>query len=321
MSTFKTRITELFGIDYPIVQGGMIWCAGWELAAAVSNAGGLGLIGAGSMRPDILKIHIDKIRQATNKPFGINVPLIYPHADEIIELILHEHIPIVFTSAGNPKKWTAALKSEGITVAHVVSSTIFAKKSEEAGVDAVVAEGFEAGGHNGVDETTTLVLVPSVCKAVECPVMAAGGIGSGEAILAALALGADGVQIGTRFAASRESSAHENFKEMIFKAGEGDTRLMMKKLIPVRLLRNPFFRTVEEAEDRGSGREELSEILGKGRARIGMFEGDIDEGELEIGQVSASVNRTQSVAEIFGELIAEFQVAQFRLSKLHSQKQ
>jgi len=317
MHILKTRITELFGIDHPIIQGGMIWCAGWELATAVSNAGGLGLIGAGSMRADTLKIHIDKARKATTKPFGVNIPLIYPHADDIIDLVIREQIGIVFTSAGNPKKWTARLKSEGMTVAHVVSSTAFARKCEEAGVDAVVAEGFEAGGHNGIDETTTLALIPEVRKAISLPLIAAGGIGSGEAIVAALALGADGVQLGSRFAASEESSAHINFKNAILKAGEGDTKLMMKELIPVRLLKNPFFWTVDTAEKEGATPEDLSDILGRGRARIGMFEGQLDEGELEIGQISSAIRKIQTVSEIFSELQNEIHSAHLRMADLY----
>jgi enoyl-[acyl-carrier protein] reductase II len=294
----------------------MIWCAGWELAAAVSNAGGLGLIGAGSMNAETLKLHIDKARRSTSKPFGVNVPLIYPHADEILDLIIREQVGIVFTSAGNPKKWTSKLKAEGITVAHVVASRAFAIKCEEAGVDAVVAEGFEAGGHNGINETTTLALIPDVRKAISLPLIAAGGIGSGAGILAALALGADGVQMGTRFAASTESSAHHHFKNEIVKAGEGDTRLMMKQLIPVRLLKNAFYRTVEAAENAGATRQELMEILGRGRARLGMFDGELDEGELEIGQVSASIRTIQPVSEIFRELIEEFHTARARLADL-----
>ena len=300
------KITQLFGIEKPIIQGGMVWCSGWKLATAVSNAGGLGLIGAGSMHPDTLQEHIQKAKAACNKPFGVNVPLLYPEMEKIMEIIVKEGIKIVFTSAGSPKKWTPFLKKHGITVVHVVSSAFFAKKCEDAGVDAIVAEGFEAGGHNGREETTTLTLIPNVRKATKLPLIAAGGIGCGKSILAALCLGADGVQIGTRFAASEESSSHINFKETIVKLGEGDTKLSLKKLAPTRLIKNKFFEQVNEAECRGASPEEMREILGKGRAKTGMFEGDIDEGELEIGQVGAMIKNIQPVSEIMDQMIKEY---------------
>ena len=309
-----TKITELFEIEYPIIQGGMIWCSGWELASAVSNSGGLGLIGSGSMDPELLRLHIRKTRENTQKPFGVNIPLIYKHAEQIIKVVIEEDIKIVFTSAGNPKTWTGELKDRGCVVAHVVSSTRFAEKSQLAGVDAIVAEGFEAGGHNGVDETTTLSLIPNVRKVVDLPLIAAGGIGSGQGILAALALGADGVQIGSLFASSAESSAHSNFKNHIFKAGEGETRLVLKQLIPVRLLRNPFSEKVQQAEKAGASNEELLELLGTGRARLGMFDGNLEEGELEIGQVSAGINRIRTVAEIMESLVSEYREAFNRIS-------
>ena len=302
----NNRITELFKIKYPIVQGGMIWNSSWKLASAVSNAGGLGLIGSGSMRPEILQENIDKCKAATNKPFGVNVPLLYPQIEDNLRIIIDAGVRIIFTSAGNPKTWTRHLKDAGLTVVHVVSSSKFAIKSEEAGVDAVVAEGFEAGGHNGIDETTTLCLLPLVRKAVSIPLLAAGGIGSGASMLAAMALGADGVQVGSRFAASFESSGHEHFKTSILEAKEGSTKLALKKVIPVRLIKNEFYNKVQEAEDSGATVEELRELLGKGRAKKGMFEGDLVNGELEIGQVSAQIDEIKTVEEIIKEMVEEF---------------
>lgn len=299
-------INQLFNIKYPIIQGGMIWCSGWELAAAVSNSGGLGLIGSGSMYPDILRDQIKKCKQATNKPFGVNVPLLYPNIEEHMKIIVEEGVKIVFTSAGNPKTWTKHLKDNGITVVHVVSNVKFALKCQEAGVDAIVAEGFEAGGHNGREETTTLVLIPQVKKAITIPLIAAGGIGSGQAIAAALALGANGVQIGSRFVATHESSAHINFKNAIVEAKEGDTQLSLKQLTPVRLIKNEFYKKVNELETKGASAEELATLLGRGRAKKGMFEGDMIEGELEIGQVSGAIDKIQSVDEVMKELIAEY---------------
>lgn len=299
-------IKRLFNIKHPIVQGGMIWCSGWELASAVSNAGGLGLIGSGSMYPEVLRTHIQKCKQATSKPFGVNVPLLYPNIEEHMKVIVEEGVKIVFTSAGNPKTWTRILKDHGITVVHAISNVKFALKCEEAGVDAVVAEGFEAGGHNGREETTTLVLIPQVRQAVKLPLIAAGGIGSGQAIAAALALGADGVQIGSRFVATHESSAHINFKNSVVGAKEGDTSLTLKQLTPVRLIKNNFYNQVDELEKRGGSVAELTELLGRGRSKKGMFEGDLEEGELEIGQVSASINQIQSVQEVFDELLADY---------------
>lgn len=310
-------ITDLFNTKYPIIQGGMIWCSGWELASAVSNAGGLGLIGSGSMYPEILREHIKKCKQATSKPFGVNVPLLYPNIEEHINVIIEEGVKIVFTSAGNPKTWTQHLKSHGITVVHAISNVKFALKCQEAGVDAIVAEGFEAGGHNGREETTTLVLIPQIKKAISIPLIAAGGIGSGQAIAAALALGADGVQIGSRFVATHESSAHINFKNSVVEAKEGDTTLSLKQLTPVRLIRNPFFNKVDELEKKGASIDELVELLGKGRAKKGMFEGDLIEGELEIGQVSAAIDKIQSVQEVFDELIADYNQTLDRLNSKH----
>ncbi len=300
------RITKLFGIKYPIIQGGMVWCSGWRLASAVSNAGGLGLIGSGSMHPETLMVHIEKCRRATSQPFGVNIPLMSPYAEEIIDIVIERGVKIVFTSAGNPKLWTARLKEHGIKVAHVVSSLKFACRSEEAGVDAVVAEGFEAGGHNGREETTTLVLIPMVSSGISKPVIAAGGIGSGRAMLAVFALGAEGVQVGSRFAASAESSAHEHFKRKIIAAQEGSTELALKQLTPVRLLKNKFYEKIKMAELSGAGTEKLSDLLGKGRAKKGMFEGDLEEGELEIGQVSAMVNRIEPAADILLDIWTEF---------------
>lgn len=289
----------------------MVWCSGWSLASAVSNAGGLGLIGAGSMHPDTLREHIRKCRQATDKPFGVNIPLVYPEIEEVMNIVVEEGVKIVFTSAGNPKTWTGWLKERGITVAHVVSSSRFAVKSEEAGVDAIVAEGFEAGGHNGREETTTFCLIPAVRRATELPLIAAGGIATGEGILAAMVLGAEGVQIGTRFALTFESSAHPLFKTycLSLDLGEGDTRLLLKKLVPTRLLRNPFSALVQAAEERGASAEELRELLGKGRAKKGIFEGDLHEGELEIGQVSALLSRAQSVEDVMRDLVEGFRHA------------
>ena len=305
----KNRVIEIFGISHPLIQAGMIWCSGWELAAAVSNAGGLGLIGSGSMYPDVLRDHIRKCKLATNKPFGVNVPLLYPAIEKHIQVIIEEGVKIVFTSAGNPKTWTSILKGHGITVVHVVSNVKFALKAVEAGVDAIVAEGFEAGGHNGREETTSLVLIPMIRNAVAVPVIAAGGIASGRQMLAAMALGADGVQIGSRFVVSNESSAHVNFKNRVISTNEGDTLLTMKQLVPVRLLKNKFFDQIQSAELRGATAEELKEILGRARAKRGMFEGDLEEGELEIGQVSAMLNKILPAAEIVKEIMNEYQEA------------
>ncbi len=303
----KNRITELFGIDYPIVQGGMIWCSGWKLAAAVSNAGGLGLIGAGSMYPDLLREHIQKCKSATSNPFGVNIPLLYPDIQKLIDIILDEQVPIVFTSAGNPKTWTKTLKDHGIKVVHVVSSVKFARKCQEAGVDAVVAEGFEAGGHNGREETTTFCLVPMVREAVSLPLLAAGGIGNGRGLLGALALGADGVQIGSRFAASLESSAHREFKEKIVNVAEGETVLTLKQLTPVRIIKNSFYEDVHRSEIRGASADELRELLGQRRSKKGMFEGDLEQGELEIGQVSAAITSIKPAGEIVKDIWQEYQ--------------
>ncbi len=303
------RIQNLFKIKNPIVQAGMVWCSGWRLASAISNAGGLGLIGSGSMQPQTLRDHIQKCKAATQHPFGVNVPLLYPEIEKIMQVIMEEEVKIVFTSAGNPATWTGILKGRGITVAHVVSNTKFARKSIEAGVDAIVAEGFEAGGHNGREETTTLCLLPLVRDAVSIPLLAAGGIGTGRAMLAAEALGADGVQIGTRFAASEESSAHANFKNRLVNLAEGETVLTLKQLTPVRLIKNRFYQKIAEAESKGSSAEELRELLGKGRARQGIFEGDLDEGELEIGQAASYVNRISTASEILLEIWNEYLVA------------
>ena len=303
------RITSLLGIQYPIVQGGMVWCSGWRLASAVSNAGGLGLIGAGSMHPEILREHIRKCRVATKFPFGVNIPLMYPQIEEIMNIVVEEGEKIIFTSAGNPKTWTGWLKERGITVVHIVSSSRFAVKCEEAGVDAVVAEGFEAGGHNGREETTTFCLIPAVREATTLPLIAAGGIATGEGILAAMVLGAEGVQIGTRFALTDESSASPLFKEYCLGLGEGDTKLLLKKLAPTRLVKNSFREAVEKAEDSGASMEELRTLLGRGRAKKGIFEGDLEEGELEIGQVSSIISRQQPVAEVMKELVEACQRA------------
>ncbi|MDD3877796.1 MAG: nitronate monooxygenase [Bacteroidales bacterium] len=299
-------IINLFNIKYPIIQGGMIWCSGWRLASAVSNGGGLGLIGSGSMNPDLLQEHIQKCKKATDKPFGVNIPLMFSHSEDFIKICIQEKVSAVFTSAGNPVKWTAILKDNGIRVAHVVANTKGAIKCTEAGVDAIVVEGFEAGGHNGKEETTTLVLVPHVKLVTHLPLIAAGGIGTGRGMLAAMALGARGVQIGSRFAASVESSAHPNFKQKIVEAVEGDTLLSLKKLIGVRLLKNDFFQKVFESETNGANKEELSMLLGRGRAQKGMFEGDIYEGELEIGQISALINEIKPAAQIIDEIINEY---------------
>ena len=312
----KNKICELFRIKYPIIQGGMIWCSGWELAAAVSNAGGLGLIGAGSMRPELLREHIQKTKKATSKPFGVNLPLLYPQADEHIQVIMEENVPIVFTSAGNPKKYTTILKEKGIIVTHVIANSKFALKCEEAGVDAIVAEGFEAGGHNGFEETTTMALIPSIRPLTKIPLIAAGGIGSGRAMLAAMALGADGVQVGSRFVTSTESSAHQRFKEKVIAAQEGDTKLSLKELVPVRLLKNNFQNQVDKAYSQNATKEELIALLGKGRAKKGMFEGDLDEGELEIGQVSASIHSIKSAKEIIENFILEYREALSSLQEL-----
>jgi enoyl-[acyl-carrier protein] reductase II len=309
----SNRICDLFKIKHPIVSGGMVWCSGWKLASAVSNAGGLGLIGAGSMHPETLREHIRKTQAATTNPFGVNVPLLYPQQEEIMKIIVEENVKIVFTSAGSPKKWTPFLHDHGIIVAQVVSSALFAQKSEEAGVDAIVAEGFEAGGHEGREETTTMALIPAVRKTTSLPLMAAGGIATGQQILAALALGADGVQIGSLFAASEESSAHHDFKRRIIETGEGGTKLVLKQLAPVRLIKNEFFMQVEKAESSGATVEELRALLGKGRAKRGMFEGDLAEGELEIGQVASLINEIKPVSKIFSTLLDELKEAQKRL--------
>jgi len=310
------RITQLFRIKYPIIQGGMVWCSGWELASAVSNAGGLGLIGSGSMYPEILRDHIFKCQKATEKPFGVNLPLLYPDLNQHIQIIIDMGVEIVFTSAGSPKKYTSILKENGIKVVHVVSNLEFAKKSEEAGVDAIVCEGFEAGGHNGKEEITTMCLIPNVSENMNIPVIAAGGIGSGKAMLAAFSLGAEGVQIGSRFVASQECSAHDNFKDAVVESKEGDTMLSLKKLTAVRLLNNEFYQKVVEAENRGDSIEELRKLLGKGRSKRGMFEGNLQEGELEIGQVSSMINEIKPVKEIIDEIISEFKIEKEIISKI-----
>lgn len=302
----QNRISSLFTTRYPIIQAGMIWASGWRLASAVSNAGGLGLLGAGSMYPDVLREHIQKCKLATDQPFGVNVPLLYPDIDQLMNIIVEEKVPIVFTSAGNPKTWTGFLKDKGIKVVHVVSSSKFAKKAEEAGCDAVVAEGFEAGGHNGREETTTMVLIPAVRAAVNIPVIAAGGIATGTQMLAAMVLGADGVQVGSRFVCTPEASSHPSFKQAIVEAGEGDTQLAMKKVVPVRLLKNKFAEEIKSAELRGASEEELKHILGRARAKKGMFEGDMEEGELEIGQVSSLIHEIKPASAIVEEMINEY---------------
>lgn len=311
----KNRITQLFGIKYPIIQAGMVWCSGWRLASAVSNAGGLGLIGAGSMYPVVLREHIQKCKHATDKPFGVNVPLMYPQVAELMEIIVEEKVPVVFTSAGNPKTWTKHLQDNGIKVVHVVSSSYFAQKSEQAGVDAIVAEGFEAGGHNGREETTTLVLLPQVSNAVDIPVIAAGGIATGAAMAASFAVGADGVQIGTRFALTTESSASQAFKERCLSLPEGDTVLSLKKISPTRLIKNKFYDEVKEMEDRGASADEMRELLGRGRAKKGIFEGDLAEGELEIGQVASLVDSVVSAQQVVSEIIEEYNKTIELLSK------
>ncbi len=310
----KNRITTLFGIEYPIIQGGMIWNSGYKLASAVSNAGGLGLIGAGSMYPEVLMEHIQKCKKATSKPFGVNVPMLYPNIQEIIDLIVEEDVKIVFTSAGNPKTWTSFLQEKGITVVHVVSSSKFALKAQEAGVDAIVAEGFEAGGHNGREETTTLTLIPMVKEKINIPLIAAGGIATGRGMLAAMVLGADGVQMGTRFAASLESSAHENFKKLLIDTGEGDTVLTLKELAPVRLIKNEFYKGLTELYATTPTVEELNNYLGRARAKRGMFEGDLKEGELEIGQIIGLIEKIESVEKIISDVINEFETVRKEFS-------
>ncbi len=315
MHTEPNRVCDLLGIRYPIIQAGMVWCSGWKLAAAAANAGALGLIGSASMYPDVLREHIRKCQKATDRPFGVNVALLYPEIDKLMEIITGEGVKIVFTSAGNPATWTAFLKERGVTVVHVVSSSKFARKAADAGVDGVVAEGFEAGGHNGREETTTMCLVPMVCDAVSIPVIAAGGIGTGKSMCAAFALGAEGVQVGSRFVMSEESSAHANFKQAVADAKEGDTLLTLKKLTPVRLIRNRFFDQVREAQDRGASVDELKALLGRARAKQGMFEGDLDEGELEIGQVSGALAEVKSAADIVREIWEEFEMTRKRLGE------
>ncbi|WP_372945636.1 NAD(P)H-dependent flavin oxidoreductase [Muriicola sp.] len=312
----NNRITTLFGIQYPIVQAGMIWASGWRLASAVSNAGGLGLLGAGSMYPEVLREHIEKCKKATSKPFGVNVPMLYPDIDKLMEIIVETQVPIVFTSAGNPATWTTHLKEKGITVVHVVSSVKFALKAQQAGVDAVVAEGFEAGGHNGRDETTTLTLIPAVKEKIHIPLIAAGGIATGRSMLAAMVLGADGVQVGSRFVASDEASSHRAFKDRVVAAGEGDTQLTLKELAPVRMLKNGFYQQVQEAYSRCATPEELRELLGRARAKRGMFEGDLEEGELEIGQVSAIIHEIKPAARIVREMMEEFEAARKEVANL-----
>ena len=309
------KITQLFNIKYPIIQGGMIWNSGYKLASAVSNAGGLGLIGAGSMYPEVLREHIQKCKKATDKPFGVNVPMLYPNIEEIINIIVEEGVKIVFTSAGNPKTWTSFLKEKGITVVHVVSSSVFALKAQDAGVDAVVAEGFEAGGHNGREETTTFTLIPMVKENIKIPLIAAGGIANGRGMLAAMVLGADGVQVGSRFAASVESSAHENFKNKIIATKEGETQVTLKELAPVRLIKNKFYQDVQDLYTKCPTKEELAELLGRARAKHGMFEGDLDEGELEIGQIAGLIHDIKPATEIISEMIADFELAKNDVSK------
>ena len=310
-------ITQLLGIRYPIIQAGMVWASGWKLASAVSNAGGLGLLGAGSMYPEVLREHIQKCKKATNKPFGVNVPLLYPDIDKLMEIIVEEKVSIVFTAAGNPKLWTEHLKSHACTVVHVVSSVKFALKAQECGVDAIVAEGFEAGGHNGREETTTMTLIPLVKKAIQIPLIAAGGICSGESMLAAMALGAEGVQVGSRFVATPEASSHSNFKEEILKAEQGATILTLKELTPVRMMKNPFYKKIQNLYQNGASIEELSSALGRGRAKKGMFEGDLSEGELEIGQVAAQINSIKPAAEVVQEFIEIYNKTIGRLNKIN----
>ena len=309
------KITELFGVKYPLVQAGMIWCSGWKLASAVSNSGGLGIIGSGSMYPDVLDEHVQKCKQATDQPFAVNLPMIYPDIDQHIRTILKHKVPIVFTSAGNPKTWTDLLKNQGVTVVHVVSSLKFALKAQDAGVDAVVAEGFEAGGHNGIDETTTMTLIPIIKKHLEIPLIAAGGIATGRGMLAAMTLGADGVQIGSRFVASVESSAHDAFKERVLETQDGGTKLTLKELTPVRLIKNDFYNKVEEAYTKDASITELKNLLGRGRAKKGMFEGDLKEGELEIGQISGLIDEIKPAADIVKEIMTEYETARLQLSQ------
>ncbi|MBS7231062.1 nitronate monooxygenase [Flavobacterium psychroterrae] len=303
------KITQLFNIKYPIIQGGMIWNSGCKLASAVSNAGGLGLIGAGSMYPEVLREHIQKCKKATDKPFGVNIPMLYPNIEEIMNIVIEEGVKIVFTSAGNPKTWTSFLKEKGITVVHVVSSSVFALKAQDAGVDAIVAEGFEAGGHNGRDETTTLTLIPMVKEKIQIPIIAAGGIATGRGMLAAMVLGADGVQVGSRFAASLESSSHDNFKQKIVEVKEGDTQLTLKELAPVRLIKNKFYNDIQELYEKAPSKEDLVQLLGRARAKKGMFEGDLDEGELEIGQIAGLIHEILPVNQIVQEMLADFEAA------------
>lgn len=312
----ENRLCKLLDIQYPIIAGGMVWCSGWRLASAVSNAGGLGLIGAGSMHPDVLREHIRKCKEATEKPFGVNVPLMYPEIEKVMDILMEEGVKVVFTSAGNPKTWTSRLKEQGMKVVHVVSSSKFARKCEEAGVDAIVAEGFEAGGHNGREETTTMCLIPHVRRSTTLPLIAAGGIGTGAGMLAAFALGAEGVQIGTRFALTKESSAHEAFKQLCLSLNEGDTKLLLKKLSPTRLVKGTFTTEVEEAEARGASVDELRALLGKGRAKKGIFEGNLEEGELEIGQIASLFREEQSVEEVMQELISDFNAGIEQMGKL-----
>ena len=312
-----SSITQLFGIRYPIIQAGMVWASGWKLASAVSNAGGLGLLGAGSMYPEVLREHIQKCKKATNKPFGVNVPLLYPDIDKLMEIIVEEKVSIVFTAAGNPKLWTEHLKSHGCTVVHVVSSVKFALKAQDCGVDAIVAEGFEAGGHNGREETTTMTLIPLVKKAIQIPLIAAGGICTGESMIAAMALGAEGVQVGSRFVATPEASSHSNFKEEILKAEQGATILTLKELTPVRMMKNPFYKKIQNLYENGASVEELSSALGRGRAKKGMFEGDLSEGELEIGQVAAQINSIKPAAEVVQEFIERYNKTIDRLDKIN----
>ncbi len=309
------KITELFNIQYPIVQGGMVWVSGWKLASAVSNAGGLGLIGAGSMYPDVLREHIQKCKKATDKPFGVNIPMLYPQVDKLMDIIVEEDVKIVFTSAGNPKTWTSFLKEKGITVVHVVSSVKFALKAESAGVDAIVCEGFEAGGHNGREETTTFTLIPMVKERITIPVIAAGGIGNGRGMLAAMVLGADGVQIGSRFAATEESSAHVNFKQKIIDVKDGDTHLTLKELAPVRLIKNKFYQEIQELYKENPTKEELTGLLGRARAKKGIFEGDLDNGELEIGQIAGIIDKISSAKDILEEIVTDFETLKKTFSK------
>lgn len=313
---FKNRITDILGVKYPIIQAGMVWCSGWELASAVSNAGGLGIIGAGSMYPDVLRLHIQKCKEQTNRPFAVNLPLLYPSIEDHIQSIIEFKVPVVFTSAGSPKKWTSTLKEHGIKVVHVVSNVLFAQKSEMAGVDAIVAEGFEAGGHNGREETTSMCLIPMIVDAVNIPVIAAGGIGSGRSMAAAFALGAEGVQIGSRFVATPESSAHAEFKKAVVLAKEGETELTLKELTPVRLMKNKFYQDIQNAYANGASSDELRLLLGRARAKKGMFEGDLKEGELEIGQISSAINELKPAAEIVAEIVHEYNQTLISLQKI-----